>query len=166
MRFQKMGVVLLLSLLLSGCAGAGAAPPAETGETGEKELSVAALFQTESGDTLYGSAACFSTEASSDCCQVDNDGTASVSGLPRSGELLLTLLDPQQEVQGAMTLSFDQGAVIDATTGEDGIGHITVREDTNEVALLFVLTEDGTLRCTLWLARNIPSNAELPQKGA
>lgn len=164
MRNRKMEIVLLLSLLLlSGCAGIGTALPAETGEA---ELSVAALFQTESGDTLHGSAVCFSTETRRDCCQVDNDGTASISGLPRSGELSLTLFDPQQEVQGAMTLFFDQGAVIDATTSEDGAGYITVREDTGEIALVFVLAEDGTLRCTLWLAGTIPSDVELPQKGA
>ena len=91
---------------------------------------------------------------------------ASVSGLPRSGELLLTLFDPQQEVQGVMTLSFDQGAVIDATTGQDGVGHITVRNDTSEVALIFILTEDGTLQCTLWLERTVPPNTDHPQKGA
>ena len=162
MRFQKMGAVLLFLLLLSGCASLGEAPPAEADE---EDLSIAALFQTENGDTLHGSAVCFSTETSRDYCQVDNDGTASISGLPRSGELLLTLFDPQQEVQGAMTLFFDQGAVIDATTGEDGVGYITVREDTGEVALLFVLTENGILQCTLWPARTLPPNAELPQKG-
>ena len=163
MRFQKMGVVLLSLLLLSGCAGTGAAPPAEPGE---EELSVAALFQAENGDALHDNTVCFFTEASSGCCQMDRDGTVSISGLPRSGELLLTLLDAQQEIQGAMTLFFDQGAVIDATTGEDGIGHVTVREDTSEVALTFVLAEDGTLQCTLWLARTTPSDAERPQKGA
>ena len=162
MRFQKIGALLLLLLLISGCSDIGAAPPAEADE---EELSVAALFQTESGDMLHGSAVCFSTETSNDYCEVGNDGTASISGLPRSGELLLTLFDPQQEVQGAMTLFFDQGAVIDATTSEDGVGYITVREDTGEVALLFVLTENGTLQCTLWLARTLPPNAELPQKG-
>ena len=162
MRFQKTGALLLLLLLLSGCSDIGSAPPAEV--DGE-ELSVAALFQTENGDTLHGSAVCFSTETGSDYCQVDNDGTASISGLPRSGELLLTLLGPQQEVQGAMTLVFDQGAVIDATTGEDGVGYITVREDTGEVALMFVLTENGALQCTLWLAETVSSGAEPPRKG-
>ena len=149
MRFQKMGVVLLSLLLLSGCAGTGAAPPAEPGE---EELSVAALFQTESGDALQGSAVCFTTETGSDYCQVDHDGTASITGLPRNGELLLTLFDPQQEAQGTMTLFIGQGAVIDAATGEDGVGHITIRSDTDEVALLFVLREDGVLTCALWLA--------------
>lgn len=162
MRFQKIGALLLLLLLISGCSDIGAAPPVEADE---EELSVAALFQTESGDMLHGSAVCFSTETSNDYCQVGNDGTASISGLPRSGELLLTLFDPQQEVQGAMTLFIDQGAVIDATTSEDGVGYIAVREDTGEVALLFVLTENGALQCTLWLARTPPPNAEYPQKG-
>lgn len=90
---------------------------------------------------------------------------ASVSGLPRSGKLLLTLFDPQQEVQGAMTLSFDRGAVIDAITSQDGVGHIIVRNDTSEVALIFILTKDGTLQCTLWLERTASSNVDHPQNG-
>lgn len=157
MCIQKTGaILLLLLLLLSGCANMGAAPSVE-----EDELSIEALFQTEDGNALHGSAACFSTETNSNYCQVGNDGTASVTGLPKNGKLLLTLLDQRQEVQGIMTLSFGQGAVIDATTSEDGVGHITVRDDTSEVALMFVLTEDGSLQCTLWLAETIPSNADL-----
>ena len=162
MRFQKTGFLLLLLLLLSGCAGVGTVPPAEADK---EELSIAALFQTEGGDMLHGSTVCFSTETRSDYGQVDNDGTTSISGLPRSGEVQLTILNPRQEVQGAMTLFFDRGAVIDATTSEDGVGYITVREDINEVALLFVLTENSTVQCTLWLARTRPPNAELSQKG-
>lgn len=160
MRIQKIGAMLLFLLLLPGCANMGTASPKE-----EDAISIEALFQTESGDALHGSAAHFSTETISDYCQVDNDGIASITGLPRKGELLLTLFDQRQEVQGRMTLSFDQGAVIDATTSEDGVGHITVRNDTSEVALIFVLTEDGTLQCTLWLAGTLPANTDLPQKG-
>lgn len=162
MRFQKIGALLLLLLLLSGCSGIGAAPPAEADE---EELSVAALFKMENGDTLHGSAVCFSTETGSDYCQVDNDGTASISGLPRSGELMLTLFDPQQETQGTMMLFLGQGAVIDAATDEDGVGHITIREDTDKISLMFVLMENGSLQCTLWLAKTASSDAELPQKG-
>lgn len=154
---------MLLLLLLSGCAGMGAWSPEKTEED---ELSIAALFQTESGDTLCGSAVNFSAEADSESCQVDSEGIASVSGLPRSGELLLTLFDPQQEIQGAMTLALDQGAVIDATTGENGVGHITIRNDTREVALIFVLTENGTLQCTLWLERTVPFQGDHLERGA
>lgn len=162
MCIRKIGAALLLLLLLSGCAGIGAAPPEKDDED---KISIAALFQTESGDALHGSAACFSTEANSDYCQVDCDGTTSVTGLPRNGELVLTLFDQRQELQGTMTLFFDQGAVIDAMTGEDGVGHITVRNDTSEVALIFILTEDGTLQCALWLARTSPTNTDLSHKG-
>lgn len=157
-RMQKFGAVLLALLLLPGCAYVNAAPPEGADDDG---LSVAALFRTESGDALHGSTACFSTEAEDGCCQVGGDGTASVSGLPRRGELLLTVFDRQREVQGAMTLSFDEGAVTDAMTGEDGVGHVTVRRDAREVALLFILAEDGGLRCTLWLAGTAPSGAGL-----
>lgn len=161
MCIQKLGTAALLLLLLSSCAGVGAAP-SEAGK--EENISVAALFQTESGTPLCG-AACFSTEENTDYYQVDRDGMVSATGLPRDGALLLTLFNQRQEVQGAMTLSFDQGAVIDAMTGEDGVGHVTVRRDTSEVALSFVLTEEGALRCTLWLAGTAPSGAEFPQKG-
>ena len=84
MGVQKTGAVLLLS----GCAAMDAAPP----EEGD-EISIEALFQTENGDALHGGAACFSTETDESYCQVGSDGTASVAGLPRNGELLLTLFD-------------------------------------------------------------------------
>lgn len=143
MNGRAVGAALLSLLLLSGCS---AAPPREQPDS----LCVSARFQAESGDALQGGAAQFSGEESSH--PLDSGGEIRASGLPRSGELLMTLFDQRQEVRGAMTLSLSEGAVIDATTGEDGVGHITIRRDTSEVALLFVLTEDGALRCTLWLA--------------
>lgn len=147
MRMRRAGAALLLLLLLSGCG-----EPSTHSSEGADTLSVAARFRTEDGEALPGGAAEFSAGEGGGRCALDGGGEASVSGLPRSGEMLLTLFDQRQEVRGAMTLSLSEGAVIDATTGEDGVGHITIRRDTSEVALLFVLTEDGALRCTLWLS--------------
>lgn len=161
MCIRKWGVLLLL-LILSGCADAGALSPEPAAEDA---LSVSALFQAENGEALQDGAAQFSAGDSGGVHPLDSSGVVSVSGLPRSGELLLTLFDRRQEVRGTMTLSFTQGAVIDAMTGEDGVGHVTVRDDTREVGLLFRLTEDGALQCTLWLARTVPSGPDLPRKG-
>ncbi len=73
--------------------------------------------------------------------------------LPRNGSFMLALLDRQEQTQGTMRLSFSEGAVIDATTGKNGIGYVMMSRDTDEVALYFVLTDDGELQCTLWLSR-------------
>lgn len=83
---------------------------------------------------------------------MDGNGELQVTGLSKCGDLLLSVLDPQSEVIGTTTLSFDQGAVIDATTGDDGRGHITLREDTDVIALSFSLLADGSLQCSLRLA--------------
>lgn len=158
MRIPPIGAVFLLLPFLCSCVGMGAAPSEQTDTDG---LCLAALFQTESGDVLHDSAVCFATQAASDCYQVNREGKVTISGLPRNGELLLTLFDRQEEIQGTMTLFFDQGAVIDAMTDEDGVGHITVRDDTSEMALIFILTEDNTLRCKLWLTKTVPTDAGL-----
>lgn len=76
-----------------------------------------------------------------------------ISGLPRSGEVLLSVLDQQKRPLGTMTLSLSEGAVIDAVTGEDGIGHIMLREDTEVLPLSFSLTDSGSIQCGLWLTK-------------
>lgn len=157
MNGRAVGAALLSLLLLSGCS---AAPPREQPDS----LCVSARFQAESGDALQGGAAQFSGEESSH--PLDSGGEIRASGLPRSGELLMTLFDQRQEVRGVITLFFGQGAVIDATTDEDGVGHITVRDDTEEVALLFTLTEDGGLTCALRLPRADPPEEAAPRRGA
>lgn len=132
-------------LLLSGCA----LPPEQP-----DALCVSARFQTEDGEALQGGFAQFSDQETR--YPLDSGGEIRVQGLPRAGELTMTLFDQRQEERGAITLSFSEGAVMDATTGEDGVGYITVREDADEVALLFLSDEDGALTCTLWLTRAAP----------
>lgn len=153
MAIHKIGAALVLLLLLSGCGTPGALSP-EPAE--EDSLSLSALFRTETGAPLEGCAAQFSAGETGGRCPLDDRGEVTISGLPRSGELHLTLLDRQESVQGAMVLAFSEGAVTDAATGEDGVGHITVRRDTREVALTFLLAEDGALRCVLRLEADHP----------
>lgn len=118
-------------------------------------LTMKAAFEEEDGTPLSNCTVRFSDGKNSADYQADQDGALTISGLPTGGELTASVLDGQEEPQGTVILSFSRGAVIDAVTSEDGVGHITIRSDTDEVALLFVLQEDGTLTCTLWLTTNV-----------
>lgn len=149
-------------LFLGGCSRTVEQPAGSAVGSG---LTMKAAFEEEDGTPLSNCTVRFSDGENSADYQADQDGALTISGLPTGGELTASVLDGQEEPRGTVTLSFSRGAVIDATTSDDGVGYITVREDTGEVALLFVLTENGTLQCTLWLAGTLPPNAELPQKG-
>ena len=93
-----------------------------------------------------------------------SDTALAFPNLPRNGSFMLALLDRQEQTQGTMRLSFSEGAVIDATTGKDGVGYVMVSGDTDELALYFILTEDGELQCTLWLSRPDLPPGGLPLK--
>ena len=93
-----------------------------------------------------------------------SDTALAFPALPRNGSFMLALLDRQEQTQGTMRLSFSEGAVIDATTGKDGVGYVMVSGDTDEVALYFILTEDGELQCTLWLSHPDLPPGRLPPK--
>lgn len=145
----------LLSILCS-CTGAPAEspPPAQTDETG---VTVAASFRQEDGTPLSGGTVHISSKTENVGHTLDRDGQARLSGLPRSGTFALTVFDRQEKTHGTMSLSFTEGAVIDAVTDESGSGHVTLRKDTDEIALVFSLKRDGTIRCALRLEEAGPS---------
>ena len=151
-RKKCMGAPLFIILLLffTACADT-VGDNTRSQEREEDDLTLVAGFSSEDGNPVVGNTVRLSSGGSGTDYALDGDGKLQAAYLPRNGELLLTLFDRQQKVQGAMTLVFDQGAVIDATTGEDGVGHITVRTDTDKVALLFSIKENGELTCSLWL---------------
>jgi len=159
---EKISVLftVILLLVLYGCSNAVEEAPSETGGN---ELTIAASFLREDGSALCDSTARFSFEENSVEHPLDGGGELKVSGLPRSGELTLTVLDRQERERGRMALSVSEGAVIDAATDESGVGHITLRGDTEEVALLFTLRDDGSLLCALRLARGGGQSQEAEQ---
>ncbi len=127
----------------------GTASPHDT----EGSLTLVAGFSREKGAALGNSIVRFSSGENDVDYSLGGSGELQITGLPRHGDLYLTVLDPQGQSIGTMTLRFSEGAVIDATTSEDGTGHITLRGDTEVIALFFSLTESGSLQCDLWLTR-------------
>jgi len=156
---QRICALLMVGvpLLFSGC---GAALP--EGHAGQ--VVIAASFLLEDGAVLRGGAVRFSDGESGADYPLDENGEVRASGLPRAGELSLTVLDQREQARGGMMLSLSEGAVIDATTDESGVGYITLRADTEEVALLFVLNNDGSLFCSLRLIESDARGVDLLQE--
>lgn len=149
----KTGYVLLCLgalFVLYGCAHIGGDETPET-EPSEDGVSIEASFRQEDGEALRENTVRLSTEGGSADYPLDGGGALAVPGLPRSGTLTLTILDGQDRVRGATNLTFSEGAVIDASTDSGGGGHITLKHDTREIALVFLLQEDGTILCALRL---------------
>lgn len=148
-------------LFLSGCTGAA---PQEDADTSENEITIAASFRQENGIALCDSTVRLSFGESTLEHSLDDNGELRLSGLPRIGDWMLTVLDPQEQVQGGMTIFLSEGAIIDATTSESGIGYITLRGDTDEVALFFLLRNDGSLICSLQLTQPDSPGSDLSQE--
>ncbi len=147
----------LLSILCS-CSDAPAesSPPAGTGEN---SVTVTASFRQEDGKALCDSTIRISSGGQNVDRTLDRNGEAKVSGLPRNGSVALTVLDQREQTQGAMSLSFTEGAVIDAVTDDSGNGYVTLKKDTEEIAVAFLLKSDGTLQCALRLEGTDPSGS-------
>lgn len=136
-------------LFFGGCSGT----VEQAGGSGDAGgLTIKAAFEREDGTPLSGGTVRFSDGENSADYQSDENGTLTVSGLPGVGELTAAVLDGRGEPQGAVTLSFSQGAVIDAVTDENSVAHITLKEDTREIALRFTLYDGNTLGCELRLS--------------
>jgi len=140
-----------LVLILCGCS-------AETNEDVSSEdeanhgVAITAAFKHEDGTAFANGTIRFSDSENSADYQLDETGELKISGLPREGELTVTVLDQQAQPQQTLTLTFSKGSVIDVVSDEGGTGHVTLKENTEEVALDFTLCEDGSLQCGLQLA--------------
>lgn len=148
-RFAPLFAAALL-LALWGCSGGPEDRPAL-----ENKITIAASFHWEAGDSLGDGSVQLSAGGESDDYPMGG-GEAELSGLSRQGSAALTLLDSQGIVLGTVRLSISQGAVIDAAADETGCAHITLREDTDRVAVAFVLKPDGAVSCALRLAQAEP----------
>ena len=144
---RAFGLLLILLALGSfiGTKESKAALPAEP----ENTLTIMAELSWPEGSPLRSDMVQLSFGDIGSNYQLGAAEVFQISGLPRSGEVLMS----QKRPLGTMTLSLSEGAVIDAVTGEDGIGHIMLRKDTEVLPLSFSLTDSGSIQCGLWLTK-------------
>lgn len=117
---------------------------------GQEGIAIAARFCREDGMPLTQGSARISAGEISVTYPQDEDSGVRVWGLPREGTVSLVLLDAGAKEVGHTTLCFTTGTLIDASTDQEGIGYVTVKEDTAAIALAFTLNGD-VLECTLRL---------------
>lgn len=171
--YKLIAAVLSCTLLFAGCAGtvehdqgsgqsSSSASEFEGAASGSAEVSegmaLNAHFQREDG-VLPENVVRVSVGGDSADYPLDENGDLRVSGLPKSGEITLTLLDQEGKKLAAILLRVSIGQVIDASTDENGIGHVTLKESTQEVALDFTWKEEEGLVCSLRLSQSRQVNA-------
>jgi len=139
------------ALFLCGCS-TGTNEEGSAEDSDSTAITISAAFKREDGTVLAGGTIRFSDNEDSADYLLDENGELKLSGLPREGELTVTVLDQQAQPQQTLTLTFSKGSVIDVVSDEDGTGHVTLKENTEEVTLDFTLCEDGSLQCGLQLA--------------
>lgn len=122
--------------------------PADTAEP-EATLTMTASFQDEAGAALADTTIRFTAGDTEAEYLTAEDGTLTVASLPAQGTLEVAVLDLDGETTGTAALEFSQGSVTDVTEGEDGTAAVTLLSGTDEIALNFVLMDDGTLTCAL-----------------
>lgn len=149
-RYLFVSFLFIFLLLFSGGCSRTVEQTDGSGDAGG--LTVSAAFEREDGTSLSDCTVRFSDGENSADYQPAEDGTLAVSGLPGEGELTVTALDGREEPLGTVTLRFSRGAVIDAVTDENAVAHVTLKEDTREIALRFTLYDDNTLGCELQLS--------------
>ena len=129
--------------------------PADTAEPEDETaatLTMTASFQDEAGASLADTTIRFTAGDNEAEYLTAEDGTLTVASLPAQGTVEVTVLDLDGEVSGTAALEISEGSVTDVTDGEDGTAAVTLLSGTDQIALNFVLMDDGTLTCALDLS--------------
>ena len=82
----------------------------------------------------------------------EEDGTLTVSGLPRTGTAELVLTDASGAELGTLGLQLFEGSVTDAVDNGDGTASLTVLTESEEAALTLAMGDGGILTCSLTAA--------------
>ena len=82
----------------------------------------------------------------------EEDGTLTVSGLPRTGTAELVLTDASGAELGTLGLQLSEGSVTDAVDNGDGTASLTVLTESAEAAITLAMGDGGILTCSLTAA--------------
>lgn len=125
------------------------AAPDETADAG---LTLAFTLLDADGAPLSDASLQLTTGEDQADYPAEEDGTLTVSGLPRTGTAELVLTDASGAELGTLELQLSEGSLTDAVDNGDGTASLTVLTESAEAALTLAMGDGGTLTCSLTAA--------------
>lgn len=115
------------------------------------DLTLIARFERQDRSALTGMEVTVRFAQETHTAPLSEDGEAAFSHVPKAGELTLSLTDSERQEVSRITLRLAEAAVTDASTDENGVGHISVKAEAERLTLLLTLDESDRLYCGLYL---------------
>lgn len=115
------------------------------------DLTLTARFERQDRSALTGMEVTVRFAQETHTAPLSEDGEAAFSHVPKAGELTLSLSDSERQEVSRITLRLAEAAVTDASTDENGVGHISVKAEAERLTLLLTLDESDRLHCSLYL---------------
>ncbi len=140
-------LILLILMGISACSAE--INSADDAQSVSETLTIVSTFFQENGRPLGENTVQISNKNNQNTYLLSEDGALRVANVPRESDLTFTLLDENERRLGSLSLQFVTGAITDASTGSENRGRVTVKNDVEEVNLIFTLMENGGMQCAL-----------------
>ena len=145
-RRASIPACLLVCLFLVFCAYSNLFHKSAIESEQEENLELTTVFRYENGMAIRRGSVRIRCRQTEQSAALNDRGEASSFQVPKDNEatLILTGSDGREICRIA-------AAVTDASTDENGVGHISVKAETEQLTLLLTLDESDRLHCGLYL---------------
>lgn len=114
-------------------------------------MELTTVFRYENGMAIRRGSVRIRCQQTEQSAALNDRGEASSFQVPKDNEATLILAGSDGREISRIALHFTAAAVTDASTDENGVGHISVKAETEQLTLLLTLDESDRLHCGLYL---------------
>lgn len=150
-RRASIPACLLVCLFLVFCAYSNLFHKSAIESEQEENLELTTVFRYENGMAIRRGSVRIRCRQTEQSAALNDCGEASSFQVPKDNEATLILAGSDGREISRIALHFTAAAVTDASTDENGVGHISVKAEAEHLTLLLTLDESDRLRCGLYL---------------
>ena len=114
-------------------------------------MELTTVFRYENGMAIRRGSVRIRCRQTEQSAALNDRGETSSFQVPKDNEATLILAGSDGREISRIALHFTAAAVTDASTDENGVGHISVKTETEQLTLLLTLDESDRLHCGLYL---------------